>query len=263
MRQLVLPGDRAGDRRFVLDEKTSRYLLRVLRMGRGDSFSALDEAGSRFLCTIEDASAAAAIVELAPEKDSAAYMPSIPSMARIALVQGLPKGPKMDLILRQAVEAGAAAVFPLQTRNCVVRERNEKDIAEKLERRRKIVREALQQSGSMVRTKILPTASIDTLAQALGDEGFPPENSLLLMFHELPIAEKSLHECCAGDPLPTVVLIGPEGGFAPEETEAFRAMGFQAVHFEGTILRTETAALFALAAVKTIMTERTSWTLSK
>ncbi len=260
MRQLVLPGDRAGDRRFVLDEKTSRYLLRVLRMGRGDSFSALDEAGNRFLCTIEDASAAAAIVALAPEKDGAA---DVPSVARIALVQGLPKGPKMDLILRQAVEAGAAAVFPLQTRNCVVRERNEKDIAEKLERRRKIVREALQQSGSTVRTKILPTASIDTLAKALGDEGFPPESSLLLMFHELPIAEKSLHECCAGDPLPTVVLIGPEGGFAPEETEAFRVMGFQPVHFEGTILRTETAALFALAAVKTIMTERTSWTLSK
>lgn len=260
MRQLVLPGDRAGDRRFVLDEKTSRYLLRVLRMGRGDSFSALDEAGNRFLCTIEDASAAAAIVALAPEKDGAA---DVPSVARVALVQGLPKGPKMDLILRQAVEAGAAAVFPLQTRNCVVRERNEKDIAEKLERRRKIVREALQQSGSTVRTKILPTASIDTLAKALSDEGFPPESSLLLMFHELPIAEKSLHECCAGEPLPTVVLVGPEGGFAPEETEAFRAMGFQPVHFEGTILRTETAALFALAAVKTIMTERTSWTLSK
>jgi len=260
MRQLVLPGDRADDRRFVLDEKTSRYLLRVLRMGRGDSFSALDEAGNRFLCTIEDASAAAAIVALAPEKDGAA---DVPCMARIALVQGLPKGPKMDLILRQAVEAGAAAVFPLQTRNCVVRERNEKDVAEKLERRRKIVREALQQSGSTVRTKILPTASIDTLAKALSDEGFPPESSLLLMFHELPIAEKSLHECCAGDPLPTVILVGPEGGFAPEETEAFRAMGFQPVHFEGTILRTETAALFALAAVKTIMTERTSWTLSK
>jgi len=260
MRQLVLPGDRAGDTRFVLDEKTSRYLLRVLRMGRGDSFSALDEAGNRFVCAIEDASAAAAIVSLAPEKDGAA---DLPGSARIALVQGLPKGPKMDLILRQAVEAGAAAVFPLQTRNCVVRERNEKDIAEKLERRRKIVREALQQSGSMVRTKILPTASIDTLAKALSDEGFSPENSLLLMFHELPIAEKSLHECCAGDSVPTVILVGPEGGFAPEETEAFMAMGFQAVHFEGTILRTETAALFALAAVKTIMTERTSWTLSK
>jgi len=256
----VLPGDRAGDRRFVLDEKTSRYLLRVLRMGRGDSFSALDEAGNRFLCTIEDASVAVAIVALAPEKDGAA---DVPNMARIALVQGLPKGPKMDLILRQAVEAGAAAVFPLQTRNCVVRERNEKDIAEKLERRRKIVREALQQSGSTVRTKILPTASIDTLAKVLSEEGFPPESSLLLMFHELPIAEKSLHECCAGVLLPTVILVGPEGGFAPEETEAFRAMGFQPVHLEGTILRTETAALFALAAVTTIMTERTSWTLSK
>ncbi|HWR11917.1 MAG TPA: RsmE family RNA methyltransferase [Rectinemataceae bacterium] len=260
MRQLVLPGDRTGDRRFVLDEKTSRYLLRVLRMKRGDSFSAIDEAGNRFLCAIEDASQAAGVVALTPESGGAEIRPGTP---RIALVQGLPKGPKMDLILRQAVEAGTEAVFPLQTRNCVVRERNEEDIADKLERRRKIVKEALQQSGSAVRTKVLPTASIDTLVGALSEEGYSPDGSLYLMFHELPLAEKSLHEYCAGALLPTVILIGPEGGFAPEETDAFRAMGFKPAHLEGAILRTETAALFAMAAVKTILMERTSWTLSK
>lgn len=260
MRQLLLPGDRANDPRFALDEKTSRYLLRILRMGKGDRFFALDEAGHRFLCTVEGTSPAAALVTLAPGGENDESVPGVP---RIALVQGLPKGSKMDLILRQAVEAGAAAVFPLQTRNCVVREYGEKDGAAKLERRRKIIREALQQSGSMVQTRILPTSSIDTIAASLRAEGFPPEGSRYLMFHELPLAETSLHEYCAGEPLPTVVLVGPEGGFAPEETEAFLDMGFKPVHFEGTILRTETAALFAIAAVKTILMERTRWTLSK
>lgn len=260
MRQLLLPGNRTGDERFILDGETSRYLLRVLRMGRGDAFNALDEAGNRFLCTIEDAATAAVAISLAIEGGPS---PETTDMPRIALVQGLPKGPKMDLILRQAVEAGATAVFPIQTRNCVVREQGEKERAEKLGRRLKIVREALQQSGSKVQTRVLPTTTLDTLAEALEAEGFPSKASRRLMFHELPLAEKSLHEYCAGGLLPTVVLIGPEGGFAPDETDAFKALGFKLIHLEGGILRTETAALFALAAVKTILMERASWTLSK
>ena len=229
-------------------------------MGRGDEFSALDEAGNRFLCTIEEASPAAAVVALSPETEG---MDKTPDLPRLALVQGLPKGPKMDLILRQAVEAGVSAVFPIQTSNCVVREKSGGDRENKLERRRTIVREALQQSGSAVRTKILPTETIDTLGEALEAEGFPRAGSLRLMFHELPLAEKSLHEYCAGELLPTVILIGPEGGFAPDETDAFKALGFKLVHLEGTILRTETAALFAVAAIKTILMERAAWILSK
>jgi 16S rRNA (uracil1498-N3)-methyltransferase len=229
-------------------------------MGRGDVVSALDEAGNRFLCTIEDASPVAAVLTLIPEAEDAVRMSNLP---RLALVQGLPKGPKMDLIIRQAVEAGASAVFPIQTSNCVIREKAQGDREDKLERRRKIVREALQQSGSAIQTKILPTATIDTLEKALEAEGFPRTASLRLMFHELPLAEKSLHEYCAGELLPTLILIGPEGGFTSGETDVFKAMGFKFVHFEGTILRTETAALFAMAAVKTILMERAAWTLSK
>jgi len=229
-------------------------------MGRGDEFSALDEAGNRFICTIEDASPAAAVVALSLEIEGVDRTSDLP---RLALIQGLPKGPKMDLIIRQAVEAGVSAVFPIQTSNCVVREKARGDREDKLERRRKIVREALQQSGSAIRTKVLPTETIDTLGERLEAEGFPRAGSLRLMFHELPLAEKSLHEYCAGELLPTVILIGPEGGFAPGETDVFKAMGFNLVHLEGTILRTETAALFALAAVKTILMERAAWTLSK
>ncbi|MCE1196834.1 16S rRNA (uracil(1498)-N(3))-methyltransferase [bacterium] len=270
MRQLVLPGDRSGDARFALDAKTSRYLLKVLRLGRGDAFPAIDGEGHAYSCTIEEDAPGAAVIALSPiagsvlpasaTSEAAAESAGFP---RIALIQCLPKGPKLDLIIRQAVEAGVEAVFPLQTRYCVVRERGEKEIADKLERRRAIVREALQQSGSAVRTRILPASTMATLPAALASEGFAPEASLCLMFHERPLAEKSLHEYCAGEPRPTALLIGPEGGFAPEETEAFAAMGFRAVHFDGAILRTETAALYAIAAVKTILMERASWTASK
>jgi 16S rRNA (uracil1498-N3)-methyltransferase len=279
MRQLVLPGDRSGDARFALDAKTSRYLLKVLRLSRGDGFPAIDAEGNTYACAIVDDAPGAAVIGLKPTAGGAlpaaeaaregASTASSSDLAgsgafpRIALIQCLPKGPKLDLIIRQAVEAGVEAVFPLQTRYCVVRERGEKDIADKLERRRAIVREALQQSGSTVRTKILPVSTIASLPAALSAEGFAPQASRCLMFHERPLAEKSLHEYCAGEPQPTALLIGPEGGFAPEETEAFAAMGFRAVHFDGAILRTETAALYAIAAVRTILMERTSWTASK
>ncbi len=255
MRQLVLPGDKAGEKRLVLDDRTSRYLLRVLRMGRGDTFPAIDEAGHSFLCAIESVEPDLGV--------SLRAMAEPLAPLRLALVQALPKGPKLDLIVRQAVEAGVEAIFPLQTRHCVVRELGEKDRLDKLERRRKIVREALQQSGSTTTTKIFSTVAMANLDARLSSEGYPAEGSLRLIFHELPLGTSSLHEYCAGAALPTVILIGPEGGFAPDETEAFLAMGFKPVHLEGSILRTETAALFALAAVKTILMEKATWTVSK
>ncbi|MGB4586988.1 MAG: RsmE family RNA methyltransferase [Rectinemataceae bacterium] len=272
MRQLVLPGDKGGEKRLTLDGRTSRYLLRVLKMGKGDAFPAIDEAGHAFLCTIASTGPELVISLVATaglaEPDaltangivSASLQPPSAPL-RLALVQALPKGPKLDLIVRQAVEAGVEAIFPIQTRHCVARELNERDRSDKLERRRTIVREALQQSGSTTATKIFPTTTIADLDLRLSAEGFPADGSLRLIFHELPLATLSLHEYCAGKTLPTVILIGPEGGFAPDETEAFLAMGFKVAHIEGTILRTETAALFALAAVKTILMEKAAWTL--
>jgi 16S rRNA (uracil1498-N3)-methyltransferase len=255
MRKLVLQGARAEGERVVLDAETSRYLLKVLRMPRGERFRASDEAGNEFLCELSGLSGrdAELLLMAAPPTNEPA------GAARIALVQALPKGPKMDLILRQAVEAGVAAVFPLQTRNCVVRESGEADSADKMERRLKIVREARQQSGSAVMTKVLPLSTPGTLPARLAEEGFPPEGSLYLICHELPLGGKSVHEYCSGEDRPIVILVGPEGGFDPAETRNFLAMGFKPLHFNGAILRTETAAIYAVAAVKTIVAEKEAW----
>jgi 16S rRNA (uracil1498-N3)-methyltransferase len=261
----VLPGDIGDSSTLDLDRKTSRYLSRVLRMSQGDGFDAIDEKGKRFRCTLTDFQDGIVRISLAPQAPSmSATMSHGPRLPRLALIQALPKGQKMDLIVRQAAEMGVEAIVPLETRHCVSRETTEADKKAKLERRIKIVREAEQQSGSGVQTKVLPTANPETLVKALGEIGFSPSESLYLICHEMEqTGMPDLHGYLAPDFGGVAILIGPEGGFAPDETTFFMDMGFKPVHFAGTILRTETAAAYALAAVRTILMERNSWNPSK
>lgn len=280
MKRLLLPGDLAGVRRHLLDRENSFHILRVLRLARGSTIEAMDDAGNRFSATLAGVKAGRALFDLAAKIPGPADSGPVEPVAgrslageraelprdrppRIALVQGLPKGQKMDLIIRQAVEAGVELILPLQTRYSVVRELGKEETAGGGSRRDRILKEALQQSGSLVRSRLGPTSSVENLGARLIDEGFAPETSLYLMFHELDIATLSLHEYCAGGPASVVILVGPEGGFSPEETRSFLDLGFKATHIPGSILRTETAALFALAAVKTILMEKNVWILSK
>lgn len=261
----MLPAD-IGDSSFLdLDRKTSRYLTRVLRMSPGDEFDGIDEKGKRFRCSLASSRDGLVRVSLAPLGQA---MPVSDSrslgLPRLALIQALPKGQKMDLIVRQAAEMGVEAIVPLETRNCVSREASEADKKAKRDRRIKIVREAEQQSGSGVQTKVLLTASPETLSKTLEEIGFPPAESLYLICHEMEHAGMTdLHGYLAPSFGGVAVLVGPEGGFAPEETAFFFGLGFKPVHFAGTILRTETAAAYALAAVRTIVMERNSWKPSK
>lgn len=265
MRRIVVDESLSGKERIVFDRETSRYLASVLRLGKGDRFPVLDREGLTCDCVVLDASPKALEAKLAPAPGSSE--PSAPGagtagLPRIALVQALPKGQKMDLILRQAVEIGVADFFPVQTRNCVALEKDGEDRASKLRRRGKIVKEALQQSGSAIQTKVHPTVGVGELPKVLKESGYAPEEALYLLFHELPLAQAGLHEYCAQARGAAVVFVGPEGGFDPGETEGLLAAGFKPVHIRGTILRTETAAVFALAAVKTLLLERTTWSLS-
>lgn len=256
MRQLVFPGDLRGLARTELDSSRSRYLLRVLRRGKGDRFEAVDEAGNRFECVLENEDPRRAIVGLR------ALGANDDSRGRIALVQGLPKGPKLDGIIRQATEVGAADILPLLSRHCVAREEDASDREEKLARRRRIVTEARQQSGSPVATVVHRTVDLSSLDAELENRGYEKGKSIRILCHETVMGSDSLHGLCADSDADIVVAVGPEGGFAPDEVEIFTSMGFVPVHFGVPILRTETAAIFALSALAIIRSERDSWTRS-
>ncbi len=278
MRQFLMPEDWDGGATCEIAGGRARYLARVLRLERGDEFPALDSRGGRWLCRVGSTGPDRVLLEireLPPSYDSAVFedmrggRSSLPEPLRdgipssksafppIILVQGLPKGAKMDLIVRQAAEAGLEAVVPLLAERSVAREGREAE--QKRLRWERIAREAVQQSGSPRATAVAPIMRLGQLPAWLG---LPPRGRgrvLKILLHEAPLAHASLHGYLGEAPDEIVLCVGPEGGFAPGETAFLLESGFQALRFAGAILRTETAALYAVAAVETILSERSSW----
>lgn len=258
MRQIVLRGALHGKTECMLDAKTTHYLLDVRRMKAGDTFEAIDEMGSRFRCTIvsrENDGLRLALESIEPT--STALQQDRP--IQIALIQALPKGQKLDNIIRQAVELEVSLIVPVITKYCVAEE-DPKRTHSKFERRQRIIREALQQSGSSVLTEIVPTARLAELEKVLHEHGFGRETSLRILFHESETTNsKPLHELLAPMHPRVAICIGPEGGFSEEDYAALAQMGFIVHHAQGPIMRVETAAIFAISAVRAIALEREIW----
>ncbi len=159
----------------------------------------------------------------------------------IRLAQGISSGERMDYTLQKAVELGVTAIQPLAMRRSVVKlstERAEKRVSHW----QGIVMAACEQSGRnhlpIVATPLDIPQWLATAPQGLG---------LFLS----PEAEMSLKEQPppAG---PVWLVAGPEGGFEPEESELIRDFGFLPVRLGPRILRTETAALAAVAAMQVL-----------
>jgi 16S rRNA (uracil1498-N3)-methyltransferase len=188
----------------------------------------------------------------------------------IVLFQALPKGSKMDLIVRQAAEGGLAEVVPFASEYSVPRDGAGE---EKIRRWERIIREARQQSGSRIATVLHRPLSMDGLfdyweelkSRPLPDARNPqnprraPKQSLGLFFHQSPLAEAGLHDYLESNPEIVAFAVGPEGGFSSAEAALFQAAGFKALTIGDTVLRTETAALYGAAAIRTILLERTLW----
>jgi 16S rRNA (uracil1498-N3)-methyltransferase len=264
MRQIMLPGSQSGKETCALDANTSHYLVSVRRMHVGDSFEAMDETGARFACTLlsdEPRGAKLALVLVSSPEPPAHDSQRIDDerRLRIALVQALPKGQKFDLIIRQAVELGVELIVPVITRYCVGIDPSDRT-ALKLERRRRIIREALQQSGSAVHTEIVAAERLESLDAQLSSKGFDRDHAVRILFHEsAQKAPRPLHTLLSGARNRIVIGIGPEGGFSEEDCAAFSRMGFAVHHAAGPVLRVETAAIFAVSAVRAIGSERDIW----
>ena len=157
MRQFVLPSHWSGGSACVLSGEDAKYLLSVLRMNPGDRFPGLDTLGRSYDLEIKSASQgrvelSVCPASLAPKAGSAPF-PAV-LLPRLVLVQALPKGRKMDLVVRQAAEAGVSRVIPVESARSVSRIADEGGAAAKRGRWERIVREALQQSGSTRRTEV-------------------------------------------------------------------------------------------------------------
>lgn len=219
---------------YLPDAAGVHYLLRVLRVTPGEHFGGFD------------ASAAGYRLEWLSEKEGFKVLQKTPARAQgftLSLAQGLPKGPKYELVLRQCTEAGVHSFFPLLTERTVVRLAPEEREGKRL-RWERILQEASRQCGR----DDVPELSVPlTWEEALRTlEAF----DLVLMLYEgdgTPLKQVFLDRPSARRIL---LLVGPEGGWSPREVEEAKQKGARVVHLPTPILRTETAPLAAVAMIQ-------------
>jgi 16S rRNA (uracil1498-N3)-methyltransferase len=237
MRRFTLPPERVVDGRVTFDAGESRHLARVLRLRPGDTVVATDGAGRDYTVRLDTVGEAATGTVLAAERAT----PESP--LAITLVQGVPKGDKMEAIVRAATELGVARVRPALCERTIVRLEPGR-WRDRARRWQRVAREAAKQCGRAV---IPEVEAPRTLGEWL--EAKDPVD-LALCFWEgggVPLAE-----ALGGAPAPrsALVVVGPEGGLSPAEVAAARAGGLTITSLGPRILRTETAGPAVVALLQ-------------
>jgi 16S rRNA (uracil1498-N3)-methyltransferase len=230
----------ASGQRLSLAPGAARHLTRVLRLGRGDALTVFNGQGGEYPAEIVAAHAEELTIALGGHRALERESP-----LAITLAQGISRGERMDLVLQKATELGVAQLVPLLSERSVVRLDALKS-QRKLNHWRAIAVAACEQSG---RNHLPQIAAPVALADFLRAAGEAPEPQGLTRLLLSPDAARGIEEI-EDRPRALTVLIGPEGGFTEEERAQALAAGFAAVRLGPRVLRTETAAIAALALLQ-------------
>ncbi len=216
---------------LTIDGQDAVHLSRSLRLATGDAVLLCDGRSTEYDTVITAIDSTTVTLTVESVRQSAAE----PSL-KLTLYQGLPKGDKLELIIQKSVELGVSRIVPVQMSRSIAKIGDK--AAKKQQRWQTIADEAAMQSGRGIRPEVTaPVSFKEALAMM---DGTPT-----VVCYE-----------GGGAPLPALItpdqtalslVIGPEGGIAPEEIEAMTAVGAQLATMGPRILRCETAPIAAVA----------------
>lgn len=218
----------------MLDGDESHHLARVLRLREGATVFAFDGEGNEWegqIASLGKHETALAIVRQLTDV--------VESPLRLTLAQALVKGDKFDLVVQKTTELGVTRIVPLLTDHSEIR-RVEERAEQRLQRWRRISLEALKQCGRRRLVEIAePVSFADFCASAFASHN--------LIFSER--GGRGLREVASGLQQVTQlsVSVASEGGWSEGELQSAESNGFLAVHLGARVLRTETAAIVAVA----------------
>ena len=220
---------------LTLHGEDAHHAGRVLRLRPGEAVTLCDGAGTDHDCVVETVEKEAVVCRL-----QRSHPAETEPKQHLTLCMALPKGDKMDFIVQKAVELGVHEIVPYLSKNCVSRpDKTEK----KVERWQRIAVEAAKQCGRGFLPKV---CAVVTTAQAV-ERAAQCETALFFYENERETGLRDALESGVGRTVS--LMIGPEGGFAPEEVEMAAQAGLRSVSLGTRILRCETAPVAALAAV--------------
>lgn len=227
--------DRIAEGTARLADDDVRHAARVLRLKPGDAVTVCDGRGSEYDATITTLSDTAVVCALGKPRDCQ----SEPD-CRVTIFQCLPKSGKMELIVQKCTELGAEAVVPVVSGRCVAQPTG--NFETRRVRYQRVAEEAAKQSRRGVIPRFGTLTPIDSVD--------PAAFELFLIAYEAEQARTLKSALRANRSARRVgVLIGPEGGFAPEEVARLTERGAIAITLGARILRTETAGMAMLAQI--------------
>ncbi len=223
-----------------LEGAEHHHLSRVLRARKGKKVWLIDEPGNQYLAEVvtatKDRTKLLLIEKRAPEGAS----------VRIGVAQATLKSKKMDLIVQKVTELGVSVFMAMDTERSIVRIKDR--AGAKVERWRKIAREAGKQSRRSFLPDILPPRPFSAIiSEAQDSRKFILSEDQGIYLRDILI--KKPEGRGTGDVPSVLLLVGPEGGWSPAELKAAHDHGFESVSLGRRVLRAETASLAALAMI--------------
>ncbi|MEZ5542210.1 MAG: 16S rRNA (uracil(1498)-N(3))-methyltransferase [Pseudomonadota bacterium] len=225
-----------GDR-ITVEGQQAHHLLHVLRLRTGAALRVFDGCGHEHHARLTDSGRARVTLDIGKAIPGARE-----SALRLDLAQGIARHDRMDLILQKAVELGVSNIQPLWL------QRSQSRLSgERLEKRilhwQGIINSACEQCGRNILPQLHPPLD---LAQWLHSS---PQAAMKLLLQ--PDSASTLTQLSRPDGA-IVLLAGPEGGLDGDEQALASAAGFTGIRLGPRILRTETAALAAIAGLQTL-----------
>ena len=237
MYQFFVDDAQVHEHEIVIEGSDVNHIRNVLRMKKDERIRISNMSGKAYFCHITLITEDMVVAEIDSEDDNGTELGN-----RITLFQGLPKNDKMELIIQKAVELGVYKIVPVSMKNCVVK-LDEKKAAKKVERWQAIAESAAKQSKRTIIPLIdkpVPYKLALEKAGKLDVMLVPYENE-----RGMDATRQIMGQIKKGQSIG--IVIGPEGGFAPEEIKLADDNDMHRISLGRRILRTETAGLATLA----------------
>ncbi|WP_313891797.1 16S rRNA (uracil(1498)-N(3))-methyltransferase [Psychrobacillus sp.] len=219
----------------------AHHMIQVMRMTPGDEVYIVAE-GVTYTTALVEGTSKSVLLHIKEQHAESNEMP-----IKVSIVCGLPKGDKLELITQKATELGMHTLYPFEAKRSIVKwdkQKNEKKIA----RLQKIAKEAAEQSHRSFMPHIHNPITLKELLEIAKsyDVKFVADEEDAKLENRQKFAEqlKKVY-----DKSSILIVFGPEGGLDRQEITTLFENEFQPISLGPRILRTETAPLYALAAI--------------
>lgn len=237
MPRFYIPKEAVKENKIVISGKEAHHILDVMRLEFLDEVVVFDGTGKEYVGVVKETGRKSLSLEIIKKRDVVTQ-----EKYSITLIQAIPKKDKMDYIVEKATELGVNCVIPVTTARTIP-DWDESKKSGIVGRWQKISQEAAKQCGRALLPEIKPISTLKKVLNYINGHDL----KLIAALNDKAVKLKEILENRRGGK--TAIAIGPEGDFTAEEVGMAEEKGFKTVNLGPRVLKSDTAALAALAII--------------